>query len=151
MPDDGLFDNRRSFDRKDLRLDATLTPLTSKDDYAGFGESIEASTENVSAGGALFEFPVTPDNSTFYLIHLKTEDDSFPKFVLGQIKWSDTADMDDDEGAFSGVEFIIEEELTRDTVMKQLENLPQDVYQFDRETQAAFQKYLEKTIGNQSH
>ena len=147
MPREEGFDNRRDFNRMPMNFDATLTPLFY--DTAGDipPETLHASAENISAGGALFEFPVTPDNSTFYLIHLKTGDENFPKFLLGQIKWSDEADIDDDEGAFGGVEFIIEEELTKDKVLNQLKNLPPDVYQFDRETQAAFQEYLEKTIG----
>ncbi|MCP4566940.1 MAG: PilZ domain-containing protein [FCB group bacterium] len=147
MPGEDFFDKRRSFDRKQLQFDATLTPLYHDTSGDIPQESIQASTENVSAGGALFEFPVTPDNSTFYLIHLKTGNEVFPRFLLGQIKWSDEADIDDDEGAFGGVEFIIEEELTKDSVLNQLKNLPPEVYQFDRETQAAFQEYLERAVG----
>lgn len=141
MPGGEQFENRRTFERKPVRLDATLTPLDFDAEDDGYTAPIEASTENISASGALFEFPVTPDNSTYYLIHLKTDGSNFPKFLLGQIKWSD--DTDDDEGAIGGVEFILEEELTMDTVIKQLDHLPPEIYQFDRNTQEDFQNYLE--------
>lgn len=133
---------RRSFERKPFKINAQLTPLW--EDANGYiddpEEAIEAVLDNMSAGGGLFEFTDHLTNSTYYLIRLDSPDGTIPRLVLGQIKWS--AVSDDDSSNACGVEFIIEEELTIDSIREQVKRIAPQALDFNTKIQTKLNKFL---------
>ena len=94
----------------------------------------------MSAGGGLFEFTDHLSNSTYYLIRLKSEDNAVPKLLLGQIKWSNISN--DASPNSCGVEFIVEEELTLESVREQVKRIAPQALNFDAILQAKLDRFL---------
>jgi len=140
MKPEDFFKDKRTFKRQPFKLNASMTPLTGTRDDSG---AIDGTTGNLSAGGILFESHYDHGDSTYFLVELDSDDEFIPKFVIGRIKWTEKRPDDFNiESTYSGVEFIIIEELTMDGLMSQFGDVPPEVYEFDESTRSVLDRYL---------